>query len=231
MLCEILILHILPISFKQSIQNMRNYLISISKMFKFNFIQDDEESKENKIDEPNKKLKTTDTAPDCKPVVEQEHGILSLEELKTTRGDEDRDITFKRLALIPKNDQIMIDYIDSYAVEIDESDELAEINRTHDLVPGKYEGGLKVWELSLDLARFIYNIHFLDLNADEAAYEKDITAELKSIQNLFSKTLDRSVKKQSANQFKILELGCGHALPVLSACKYLGNLCTEPRKY
>lgn len=199
-------------------------------MFKFNFIQDDEESKENLIDEPNKKLRTIDTAPDTKQVAEQEHGILSQEELKATRGDEDREITFKRLALVPQNDQTLIDYIDSYAVEIDESDELAEINRTHDLVPGKYEGGLKVWELSLDLARFIYNINFLDLSDDKASYEKDITAEFKSIQNLFSKTLDRSVKKQSVNQFKILELGCGHALPVLSACKYLGNLYTKPRK-
>ena len=193
-------------------------------MFKFNFIRDDEEAKENvHLEGTNKKLKAAhecESSEEIRPVLKQEYGILSLDELKIARGEEDRSITFKKLSLVPGNDQILIEYVDSYAVEIDENDELAEINQTHDLVPGKYEGGLKVWELSIDLARFIYNVNLIDLNGQTQAYEKETILEFMSIRDLFSRTLDRPRKQMV--QFKILELGCGHALPVLGICKYLG---------
>mmetsp|Transcript_28438 Transcript_28438/g.42236 ORF Transcript_28438/g.42236 Transcript_28438/m.42236 type:complete len:399 (-) Transcript_28438:22-1218(-) len=54
-----------------------------------------------------------------------------------------------------------------------------------DLIPGVYEGGLKVWECSLDLCHYI-------------------TQQLLLLQN--NKTFDK-------NDLSILELGCGHGLP------------------
>ncbi|PNH06864.1 Histidine protein methyltransferase 1 [Tetrabaena socialis] len=66
---------------------------------------------------------------------------------------------------------------------------------TSDLVPGKYEGGFKLWECSLDLCRLL-------LSRYGAAAERLTTAP------------ELSCELQGK---KVLELGCGHGLPGIVA--------------
>jgi hypothetical protein len=110
-----------------------------------------------------------------------------------------------------------IEYVDSYRVKIDENDTLGQINRTHDLVPGKYEGGLKVWELSIDLVHFIYGINFSDLN--KLFLSQEYLTEYKMIQDFFGQFIPNSSSERI--ELNILELGCGHALPSLAVVKFL----------
>jgi len=123
-----------------------------------------------------------------------QYGIADYSEYESI---ENNDINFKKLFLNEQNTQF-IEYVDSYTVKMDENDELNQINKTHDLVAGTYEGGLKVWELSIDLARFIYNL------------------ESSCIKPFFEQFLC-----SSSNELNILELGCGHSLPTLGVLKYL----------
>jgi hypothetical protein len=78
------------------------------------------------------------------------------------------------------------DYNERLLTELNES--LNEINKTSDLVKGVYEGGLKAWECSFDLARYLYS------NID-------------------------SILPSKSEKANIVELGCGHALPVLALLK------------
>ena len=73
-----------------------------------------------------------------------------------------------------------------------------------DLIPGYYEGGLKVWECSIDLCE-----HLLDLILEMSAsmVDNDLSAALRSTGST-------------------LELGCGHALP---ACVILRELRRRSR--
>lgn len=61
-----------------------------------------------------------------------------------------------------------------------------------DLLPGKYEGGLKLWESSLDLSRFI-----LDRHCKKGPMHTSMTG------------------------MRVLELGCGHGVPGI-ICALLG---------
>lgn len=83
-----------------------------------------------------------------------DYGVLSYEDLVALKSEQN-EIEFKKLYLTVasdvdedsedgeyNSDEQFIEYVDSYRVKIDENDLLSQINRTHDLVPGKYEGGM-----------------------------------------------------------------------------------------
>lgn len=70
-----------------------------------------------------------------------------------------------------------------------------------DLVPGKYEGGIKLWECSIDL--FEFSIQYL-------------------IDNLLIK--DSYININNIEKLNVLELGCGHGLPGLQLYILKANL-------
>ena len=72
-----------------------------------------------------------------------------------------------------------------------------------DLVPGKYEGGMKVWECSVDLCRWLQDNHPSVMAAAQLPPENEY----------------------DKGTFRVLELGCGHGLP---GCWVL---CHALRKY
>lgn len=102
-------------------------------------------------------------------------------ELLNDNHQEEEEITFKQINL---SNDISIKCISSIKSKF--SKDLNEINKTHDVVPGKYEGGLKIWESSIDLAKYL-------------------------IEN----------KLKFNRKINILELGCGHGLPVLALLKII----------
>ena len=65
-----------------------------------------------------------------------------------------------------------------------------------DLIPGVYEGGLKVWECSIDLCRFLANI--MDETLPFESNFKHVT---------------EAVRRSIGACGSVFELGCGHALP------------------
>lgn len=71
-----------------------------------------------------------------------------------------------------------------------------------DLIPGVYEGGLKVWECSVDLCRFLAQI------LDEVMTTKssdDMSHDMQYVRD----AVTRSIEDGGST----LELGCGHGLP------------------
>lgn len=198
-------------------------------MFKFNFSVGSQQNvpPEHIPDQNSKKLKTKSNN-----VVKIEHGVIKFDELTSaTHLHMVRDVIFKKMDIDlqssnrEKETSNTIDYVDSYNLKIDKENDLAEINRTHDLVPGKYEGGLKVWELSIDLARFLYNINIFDLDKSHfKCLDGRTLLQFHSIQNFFKRF---SKNHDDQEEIRILELGCGHALPSLSICKYLSLCCIK----
>eukprot|EP00956_Cyclotella_meneghiniana_P021269 scaffold38558_cov55-Cyclotella_meneghiniana.AAC.5 len=79
---------------------------------------------------------------------------------------------------------------------------------TTDLIPGVYEGGLKVWECSVDLCRFLsfiirqINSDIMHIKEDNADHDLDDLTFIKS-------AVQRSISRGGST----LELGCGHGLP------------------
>ena len=67
---------------------------------------------------------------------------------------------------------------------------------TTDLIPGVYEGGLKVWECSIDLCRYLAQIIY---DLDNKSSKKD--------------AVHMAVSKAIAYSGSTMELGCGHGLP------------------
>jgi len=65
-----------------------------------------------------------------------------------------------------------------------------------DLIPGVYEGGLKVWECSLDLCRFL--AHVMDGTMSTESDFRHVT---------------EAVRRSIENGGSAFELGCGHGLP------------------
>ncbi|CAF0739976.1 unnamed protein product [Brachionus calyciflorus] len=179
-------------------------------MFKFNFIEETDQTTTTNTNQ-SKKLKNDSNSNEL--VYDQIGGIYSYEELIQKRPE--KTIVYKSLNL---SNLSKIELIDSSKVILDESDELSKINETHDVVPGKYEGGLKVWELSIDLAKFVYNsIHFEEEKLKKLNFELDILTELASIRNFFF----HYVNTTQNLELRVLELGCGHALPCLAILKML----------
>ncbi|GLI68227.1 hypothetical protein VaNZ11_012574 [Volvox africanus] len=64
-----------------------------------------------------------------------------------------------------------------------------------DLLPGKYEGGFKLWECSLDLCKTLLSRY--SVAPDRVLTDSELTTDLKGT--------------------KVLELGCGHGLPGILA--------------
>jgi len=60
---------------------------------------------------------------------------------------------------------------------------------SHDLVKGKYEGGLKLWECAIDLTKYVVR---------ERVVEEMVTA-------------------SNSESFRVLELGCGHGVPGIAS--------------
>jgi hypothetical protein len=87
---------------------------------------------------------------------------------------------------------------------------MVQKNKT-DIIPGKYEGGLKVWECSIDLCNFlsecIHHIH----RCNDGKNDKNGVI-IKAIYN---------VLYQGGS---IVELGCGHALPGCLMLKEIVNV-------
>lgn len=82
---------------------------------------------------------------------------------------------------------------------------------TTDLIPGVYEGGLKVWECSVDLCRFLASV------MDRINTKEDVSIDGKSeLNNDFTDGLEHVIKavKNSITEGGLtMELGCGHGLP------------------
>jgi hypothetical protein len=90
----------------------------------------------------------------------------------------------------------------------------------------------KVWELSMDLARFLYNLNFFPLNVQKDKFtDVDAYLSLNFVKNFFLENYSNCVlnfvrgSQQEDNlDLKILELGCGHGLPSLSVIKLMEDL-------
>ena len=67
-----------------------------------------------------------------------------------------------------------------------------------DIIAGSYEGGLKVWECSIDLCRYLYDIYGCGCDRRDNYHDKH-------------NNIDRSIEVE--NEMTVLELGCGHGLP------------------
>jgi hypothetical protein len=189
-------------------------------MFKFNFSVENESTQSKSDLQKNEETSQTNDH-DC--LAEQvKTEIVSFEDLKRSiESISAKEAHFKKLYLTSSEDKpgSCIEYIDSYTVKIDNDKEgLTSLLDTHDLVPNRYEGGLKVWELSIDLAKFIYNVTLLDIDLFKANIKKfpDNLAQIESIKNTIQSFGDISTRNL---EFRILELGCGHALPSLSLIK------------
>jgi len=77
---------------------------------------------------------------------------------------------------------------------------------TTDLIPGVYEGGLKVWECSVDLCRFLTRvIDDLSNNNDASSSSSTDDADW----NILLAAVGRSLGPSGST----MELGCGHGLP------------------
>ncbi|RNA39053.1 histidine methyltransferase 1 -like protein [Brachionus plicatilis] len=167
-------------------------------MFKFNF-QLEQNSDQTDLIEDCKQKQTSDIQSneiDHNQIV----GVVSYEDLIKKRSK--KSVLFKNLIL---SNKCQIELMDSSKVILDQNDEISRINETHDVVPGKYEGGLKVWELSIDLAKFIYSsVNFSEVNLKKLGFSPSALEDL-----------------EGEKELRVLELGCGHALPVLAILKLI----------
>lgn len=173
-------------------------------MFKFNFNIDPDELEAVVINETNDvnavpTTATTDDANDNNKLTEENednnnYGIIELDELNSNDYYETNksliENSLKKFNL-DKNQHIEYLLIDNSDLldKLNLNKNLIEINKTHDVLKGKYEGGLKIWECSIDLARYLFN-----------------SLSLETIQN-------------NNDELTFIELGCGHALPSLSLLK------------
>ncbi|KAL3797385.1 hypothetical protein HJC23_010511 [Cyclotella cryptica] len=84
-------------------------------------------------------------------------------------------------------------------------------DETTDLIPGVYEGGLKVWECSVDLCRFLASIieqicsrKGMDIDTQDD-FNNDHMGDLEFVRQAVSRSITRGGLT--------MELGCGHGLP------------------
>lgn len=195
-------------------------------MFKFNFNVESNSDHDQKTNSNESQSHQENAAAKDNNDEQVNTDIINYDDLEKRVNNKQKEIYFKKLYLNENDEQIQtttenhIQYVDSYKIKLENNDTLNNILNTHDLVPNKYEGGLKVWELSIDLARFINSISLLDdldsyksNNINNLSHLKTI----KSFLNSFKATqLDLGTNKL---ELRILELGCGHALPSLSLIK------------
>ena len=99
--------------------------------------------------------------------------------------------------------------------------------QTHkDLVPRQYEGGLKVWEASLDLVRYLHRMKtvqrhpLFELSRDrpvpDQGSDSDVAASASKVEAAAAQNPEKSEAQDSAKPpIRVLELGCGHGFPGL----------------
>jgi hypothetical protein len=125
-------------------------------MFKFNFnnFENDQDIKQSDIASKNEKQNAIEqhnyASKENAPEIKIEYGIFTYDELNTSfkKSFAKNEISFKNFLLCDNSEDKItpsLDYVDAYRLEIDENDSLSKINKTHDLVAGQYEGGLKVF--------------------------------------------------------------------------------------
>jgi predicted nicotinamide N-methyase len=98
------------------------------------------------------------------------------------------------------------DTILHYAIRsdiVDDSVDDGRIDATHDVIAGVYEGGMKIWECSVDIIRFFVENH-------ETLFGHD-------------KDHPNHHPHHIHNHVSILELGSGHSLPSIQLSKYFTN--------
>ena len=131
-------------------------------MFKFNF------SVENEDDERSKESTTcveeivSDSNSNQVPF-----GIIDFEELDTLSEHNERlDSKFFKKFMLDDANFVEYFYIENSNLLnlIKNNENLIEITKTHDLENGKYEGGFKVWECSMDLSSYLYSNYHTDLS-------------------------------------------------------------------
>ncbi|CAE6463416.1 unnamed protein product [Rhizoctonia solani] len=155
-------------------------------MFKFDFDVEDESVEETKLGTAEK----WDSTPDERPF--REHDFLDL--IQTLPDDISYSSAQAGDIHIPRRDlfDVRLHLMASEAQNDNQTDKAKEdqaaiefASRPSDLVPRVYEGGMKTWECSLDLAAYVF---------DEDARGK-----------------------------KIIELGCGTAMPSLAILQKILN--------
>ena len=80
-------------------------------------------------------------------------------------------------------------------------------DETTDLIPGVYEGGLKVWECSMDLCRFLARI------VDSLSTDKNCIIATTEDDGIDLHAVQEAVRRSVEPGGTTMELGCGHALP------------------
>jgi hypothetical protein len=131
-------------------------------MFKFNFNVNDELKNETSI--PTEEETDNNTEKDVP------YGILDFDELDNLPSINERldDKFFKKLNLDETNSISYFFIENSNLLNLIKNNEnLIEMTKTHDLVNGKYEGGFKVWECSVDLSKYIFSSYSLNKDLKE----------------------------------------------------------------
>lgn len=99
--------------------------------------------------------------------------------------------------------------------------------RATDLVTGVYEGGLRVWEGSLDLVRYLDahkdTVLFTQDHQDMKKKKKGAKKNKKGKGRGGGKRSDGGNGARSLPSLRCLDLGCGHGLPGLYALRAKGS--------
>lgn len=101
--------------------------------------------------------------------------------------------------------------------QVDSTSTVGHIITTRDVLSGVYEGGLKVWECSLDLVRFLASHPSISGKSRPAIHAKSLDGA--ALVEAHASTA-RLIKSPTIN---VLELGCGHGLPGIFMLKKIPN--------
>lgn len=159
-------------------------------MFKFDFASSTEEGADHAddSDETDKKAEA-----DRMIASMTERALSSAKSCKVL--DTSSTSTDKVTSLVPEHVDLHSSSIDGLQYLLPQhTTSLSEKNT--DLIPGVYEGGLKVWECSLDLCRFV--AHIIDETISPASDFQHVA---------------KAVMRSIGNGGSAFELGCGHGLP------------------
>eukprot|EP00977_Amphora_coffeiformis_P025815 scaffold22361_cov184-Amphora_coffeaeformis.AAC.3 len=126
-------------------------------------------------------------------IIYDEVSIIEEENIAThTRASSKEPLEGQDKNIVDDNTLRRVDLTRSSFMDLARRDEIDRLP-SNDLVPGIYEGGLKVWESSVDLVRYMHQEQGLALPWMVSAVE----------------TSDNV----ATTPIRCLELGCGHGLP------------------
>jgi len=119
-------------------------------MFKFNFNNIENSDESSKDENINKEMHNYASNNSEKEHEQIESGLFNYDDLNSSQKKSfvKNEIFFKKFFFNDNTEDknaSYLDYVDAYKLETDENDSLSKINKTHDLVAGQYEGGLKVF--------------------------------------------------------------------------------------